>query len=233
MGVTDFDVQQYITHPPSFPGGGFPNVVYVADLRPDTSTRKHVVRIVNGQNLPAGGLTLVTPNPLYVLGHFNAHFTEVGTTNTSLSRPASLVGDSVTVLSGNWNDTNSASGLGARKAASTTLNAALLTGIVPTRSSNGWPCYSGGIENSLRLLEDWGGRTLNFNGSIVVPFASQIATEPWKLSGGAGGNVYLPPTRVFRFDPRLANPANMPPATPHLRTLIRTQWKLVAPGATG
>jgi hypothetical protein len=59
------------------------NLIYVADNRKVTSSQLTAVRLKNGQTLPNRGLTVATPNPLYVKGHFNqptsAH---LGTTNT-------------------------------------------------------------------------------------------------------------------------------------------------------
>jgi hypothetical protein len=45
--------------------------LYVADTRADTTTSQGGVRIVLGQTLPVSGLTIVTPNPLYVVGNYN------------------------------------------------------------------------------------------------------------------------------------------------------------------
>src|SRR6185436_1289326 len=109
------------------------------------------------------GLTIATPDPLYVQGNYNLACV-----------PACLAGDAVTVLSTAWNDTNGAYSLSARIAANTTINAAVITGIVPTGSGS----YSGGCENSLRLLEDWSGKTFTFKGAIAVLYYSQDATAP-------------------------------------------------------
>jgi hypothetical protein len=231
--VTEFDVGTFIANHPT-PGGQAPSILYIADYRPETAAYKHAVRIKNCQFLPVGGLTIATPNPLYVKGRFNVDNSQLGTTNTSLSKPASLVADAVTLLSRNWADFNSYSTLAGRLALPTTFNAAILTGIVPTSPGNGADCYSGGIENTLRLLEDWnygGGQQLTFNGSLAVVFPSQVADQPWHRSGTFGGNVYRPPPWLFRFDQNFSDPAKLPPATPYLRTLIRSDWKLIAPGS--
>lgn len=72
--------------------------LYVADMRTQSGTTESGVRLVNGQTLPSLGLTVATPNPLYVKGHYNAPSDYLGTTTTT--RPASLVGDAITILSG-------------------------------------------------------------------------------------------------------------------------------------
>ena len=88
------------------------------------------------------------------------------------------MGDSINILSGNWQNTlaySQGSLSGPRVAIDTTVNAAFLAGIVPT--GNGF--YSGGVENFPRFLENWSGKTFWDNGSMVVMFDSQVTTAPW------------------------------------------------------
>ena len=74
--------------------------VYVVDLRTLPGTSLGAVRVVNGTNLPPNGLTVATGRPLYVLGDYNElNPANLGTTNTSTTRPASLVADAITILS--------------------------------------------------------------------------------------------------------------------------------------
>ena len=199
--------------------------IYIADLRTQTpGVTESGIRLVNGQTLPPNGLTIATANPLYVKGHYNVYSAHLGTTNTSMAKPASLVADAITILSGNWSDIQSTKILSSRLATSTTVNAALMGGIVP--SGGGY--YSGGIENVMRLLEDWTSNILTFNGSIVVLYNSKFATAPW----GASDDVYYPPTRRLNFDPNFLDYTRLPPGTPNLRTLIRVQWAAIAPNTT-
>ena len=194
--------------------------LYVADTRADMTSVQGGVRIVLGQTLPASGLTIVTPNPLYVVGDYNVPTTLLGTTNTSKSAPAALIADAITILSDQFTDKNSGLGLSQRPATNTMINAALLGGIVPTR--NGY--YSGGLENFPRLLEDWTGDTLTINGSFVALFESKQATGPW----GYPDDVYRPPQqRKWSFDPRLNTLAGLPPSTPELQTAFRRSWQNV------
>ena len=181
-------------------------ILYVADLRTQTLSTESGVRLVNGQALPSDGLTVATLNPLYVRGHHNAPNSSLGTTNTTQTYPASLIADAITVLSGNWNDSKSGNTLSLRPAADTTVNAAMLSGIVPSDGSY----YSGGVENFLRLLEDWSSRTLTFNGSRVALFPSQIANSPW----GNSPDIYNPPVRAYSFDPNFEDKTRLPPDTP-------------------
>jgi hypothetical protein len=179
-------------------------------------------RVVNGQQLPPGGLSVATPFPLYVKGDYNITKNGVNlsttlgdTTNTA---PASLMGDALTVLSANWNDAtyNSSLDKSGRTPVSTTVNAACLEGIVPSDGTH----YSGGVENFLRLLENWSsGTTLTYNGSIVVLFQSQYATGFW-----ANTDYYGVPTRRWGFDLNFNQQSKLPPMTPQVRATIRKVW---------
>ena len=110
--------------------------------------------------------------------------------------------------------------IGSRIAANTTVHAAVITGIVPT----GGGAYSGGAENSLRLLEDWTGKTLTFKGSLLVLYYSKVADAAW---GGPG--VYAPPVRAWSYDPKLSNSTGIPPSMPSARTVFRSDWTAVKP----
>ncbi len=203
------------------------NLIYVADSRTTTGSQLDAVRLVNGQTMPARGLTVATPNPLYVKGHYNqptaAH---LGTTNTSNAKAASLVSDALTILSSTWSDALSGGSYTARDAVNTTVNAAILTGIVETTNSPA--LYSGGVHNLGRFLEDWTSRTFTCNGSMVVLFPSAKATAPFQQPGA----YYYPPARNFAFDLNFADITKQPPGTPELRALIRNYWALAPPNST-
>ena len=200
------------------------NSIYVFSSVPRTASQLPGVRVIKGSRLPPSGLTVATPEPLYVLGNYNITTngnqtsTTLGdTTNTS---PAALMGDAVTILSANWSDATYVSGyaLSSRtvSAANTTVNAATLEGIVPSNGAH----YSGGVENFLRLLESWGGDTLTYNGSIIVLFPSQYATSFWQDTG----NYYNPPARAWGFDLNFNNAALLPPLAPKIKGTIRGSW---------
>ncbi len=201
--------------------------IYIKDLRTQTSDTQPGIKIVNGQYLPPAGLTIATSQPLYVQGHYNAPSSALGTANTSQTKPAALIADAITVLSGGWSDSDSSNSLGNRVAENTTVNAAFLAGIVKTTSAS----YSGGVENFPRFLEDWGGRTLTYNGSMIVMYESQVATALWRGTG-SGIGIYNPPTRNWNFDNNFLDPTKLPPGTPAVRTLIRGQWTTLAPDTT-
>jgi len=70
-------------------------------------------------------------------------------------------------------------GSGKSAAASDTVNAAILTGNVPS-TGPGTNQFSGGVHNLPRLLEDWGrstNQTLTLNTSLACLFNSRYATN--------------------------------------------------------
>ena len=198
------------------------NSIYVYNSVPLSSSTLPAVRLVKGQQLPPAGLTVATAQPLYVEGNYNVQTNAggiqdltLGSTINGQTVPASLVADAVTILSSAWSDNfNSSTALTSRNAAITTINAACLQGIVPSfTDSSGTQHYSGGVENYLRLLESWSGDTLTYNGSMVVLFPSQYATNLWN----SPGICYEPPTRAWGFDVTFLNGSSyLPPLTPLL-----------------
>jgi hypothetical protein len=212
-----------------------PLTLYVADFRTNSSTTMTAIRLTNGTVLPAGGLTVATPNPLYVMGNYNTPSSaNVASTNTSGTAPASLLSDALTILSTAWvsgnYDTKSTQDFGNRPAATTTVNAAMLTGVVYSTGS-AKNQFSGGVHNLPRLLENWDGDTLWLNTSIVNLFNSVIATNQF-IYPGESGDYYTPPSRKFSFDVNFNDPAKQPPATPQVRVLIRTKWVVPPPSTT-
>ncbi len=201
------------------------NSVYIDDQRPGSGTTLTGVRVVNGVTLPPDGLTIATARPLYVLGNYNAP--NPGSANTANTKPASLVGDSITVLSSGWDDTKSGSAnCTSRPANADTVNAAFLAGIVQTTNVNTIKHYSGGLENFPRFLEDWGGKTFTYNGSMVVMFPSRYATNWWV--GPSSTTYYQAPTRVWAFDKNFLVLQKLPPCTPWARKISRGQWATFA-----
>jgi len=206
--------------------------IYVYNSVPLNSGQLPAVRLVNGQRLPSQyGLTVSTAQPLYVYGNYNVQQTSGGTVDTDTNYtadtyPAAILADAVTILSTNWNDLLYTNGYSykLREPTNTTVNAAMLEGIVqtdPTITAD----YSGGAENFLRLLEDWGGdgaggqQTLTYNGSIVVMFPSIYATNHWGQA-----NVYSVPTRHWAFDQNFKGASGLPPLSPSSRALVRGNW---------
>jgi hypothetical protein len=203
------------------------NTLYIADQRTLGVLSESGVRVINGSTLPPLGLTLATPSPLYVQGHYNCPASALGTTNTTGTLPASFAADAITVLSTNWNDTNSALTVGSRRAGNTTVNAAFLTGIVATTLASD----SGGVENFPRFLEDWSPSgttyTFTYNGSMVAMYYSRVATGLW-LGIAPTYDIYSPPNRNWGLDQNYQYSDKLPPHTPSLTVLVRSNWRTPA-----
>src|SRR5262249_53305347 len=68
------------------------NSVYVYNNNPLTSSSLPAVRVSDGAVLPADGLTVVSPDPLYVLGNYNASGSSLNNgTNVANTAPAALI----------------------------------------------------------------------------------------------------------------------------------------------
>jgi len=190
------------------------------------------VVLSNGAVLPPQGLAIATPDPAYIIGDWNIKNSmnpgapsDKGLSDTSYTLPSAIYSDAITVLSSAWNPANSALSSGNRIAADDTVNAAFLTGNVATSGSD----YSGGVENLPRLLENWSGKTLTYNGSMVCMFQSQIATAPYP---GTATGVFTPPARNWSFDQNFSNPNKQPPLMPRAIVVQRNQWVSLPPNTT-
>lgn len=194
--------------------------IYISDQRTLPSGSESGVRLVNGSTLPPQGLTVATSSPVYIQGDYNVPAAARGTTNTTGTVPASIVADAITVLSTAWSDANSSRSLSSRIAGDTTVNAAFMTGIVPSSAASD----SGGVENFPRFLEDWTGHTFTYNGSIVCMYYSSIATGLWLGIGGTY-DIYNPPNRNWAWDQNFQYRDKLPPGTPSLTVLVRSNWR--------
>jgi hypothetical protein len=173
-----------------YPANG---LLYVANYSEGTGLNAKGVRLVNGGTL-ANKLTVVTPDPLYIMGNYN----------TTAEKPAAVICDAINLLSNAWNDTKTKGTLPA--ATNTTYNVAVVTGNTETVGSN----YNGGLENLPRFHENWDGKTSTIKGSFVKPWFSQYGTGGWVY----GGDRYTAPVRNWSYNPAFNNVANLPPFTP-------------------
>jgi hypothetical protein len=250
MFVTQIDVGAYSNWLGSntyvlskFNGSTLPTITYVADQRNIGTNKLAVVRLVNGARLPYNnkiGFSVATPNPLYVRGNYNTtadgtHFALIpdSTTNTGSCVPAALLCDAITILSSAFTDSTSSNTIGTASQ-SNVVNAAVITGNVPSTDTTA-TTFSGGVHNLMRMQEDWSSSTLVLNTSIVVLYASNMATNQFRNPTGWSGVInpyYSPPTRQWGFDPNFYDPAKQPPGIPQALVPIRFNWTVPTPGTT-
>lgn len=162
------------------------------------STTKRAFRLLNGYAMPSPtpssnspgakpGLTIISENPVYIQGNYNTSSNGNAPPSNSgtysdpdaggyTRLPAAVVADAITILSGSWDDSKSSTASStSRVAANTTVNAALVSGNIPSDGTH----YSGGGENFIRLLEDWSTHTLCYYGSMVQLYQSNQAIGYW------------------------------------------------------
>ena len=212
----------------------FNGVFYIQDITP---TGLNAVRLKNGAVLNRD-LSVVSNNAVYIQGDYNTGGVTSGVhdpllvpsnnggnptgTDSSIApgytkRSTAVIADAVMMLSNSWLDANSASALASRIASHTTVNTAILGGIVPSNYQNSG-VYSGGPHNFPRFLEDWGGKDFTYLGSMVQTFNSV------QFDGIFGAsNVYGVPGRKWGFDPLfLTQP---PPGTLQSVSFSRGRWE--------
>jgi hypothetical protein len=212
------------------PNGNYGLVVYVEDTRftAPNQTTEPAIRLTNGQVLPSDGLTVVSPNPIYVQGDYNTGSTTTkpatdtgtpgATTNNTVGgywEAAAIIGDAVSILSDNWSDANAigSTSLSSRTATATTVNAGIMAGNVPDSTG---VAYSGGAENFPRFLENWSGVWFSYYGSMVNLFASQQSTGAWASAS------YNPPERFWNYDSHFHT--KPPPGTYTFPAFSKQQW---------
>jgi hypothetical protein len=210
------------------------------------SGARHVLKLVDGSmgNLPvrpdnnAGGFTVGSENPVYILGDYNSNAADPIWTGGA-DKPhsaAGIVADAVTMLSNNWSDLNSIKINPThpelyRLGANTFYRVAIAAGKSVNFPFPGWENGAdygfgtdGGVHNFLRFLEDWQdpGATLNYEGSLVSLYYSTYNTGTFKC---CTYSVYQPPTRNYVFDPDFTQPQNLPPGTPLFRDIDNLSYR--------
>ena len=213
--ITTLDVSKLDS---SFPNKGLNYaggpMIYITDTSAGTpvtftangnsiTTSKRGIRLKNGSTIAPVGLSIISGNPIYIKGSLN----------TGTWKPTVIIGDAINVLSNAWNDTTAT---GSRVASNTTINAALVGGIVASNGVN----YSGGAENFIRLLENWSGKTLTYTGSIVQLWQSSQGTGVWT---GSSSVYTAPSTYSWTYDTRLAT-ATLPGTFTLAAYLQQQRW---------
>ena len=186
-----------------------------------------------------GGFTIASENPVYVQGNYNSSSADPfwGTSNnvTPTQTPhsaASIIADSVTLLSNTWSDMGSLMFPTAPGNRTPGADAYYRTAVAGGKNipfpSPGWANTAGindfgtdgGLHNFLRYLESWGGYTLHYNGSLVSMYYSEYNTGTFKCCT----TVYSPPNRSYFFDVLFLNPTNLPPATPEFQDVVNLSY---------
>jgi hypothetical protein len=186
-----------------------------------------------------GGFTVASEEPAYILGNYNAS-DAAGFGDPHAS--SAVIADTVTLLSKNWNNEQSmfnprsaagaatcpataslasAAGNGSgRQACTTSYRVAIASGkSVPFAHPNGTGNdfgTDGGVHNFLRYLEEWGGQTSNYQGSLVSLYFAQYGVGAFKCCN----MVYNPPGRNYAFDTDFSDPSKMPPGTPRFIDVV-------------
>jgi hypothetical protein len=202
----------------------FNGVLYIYDNSASANGvgAKRAIRLKNGSVIPGGGLTVASWNPVYLQGDYNTGTNPASNSGDPTTpqaagytrQPCSVLADAVNVLSNAWNDANSGT---SPNATNTTVNSAIVSGIVPSANNN----YSGGAENFPRFLETWGsGHTFTYYGSMIELYDSQQAIGKWGKP-----NVYDPPSRQWYFDTNFR--LTTPPGTLMVYTYRKGEWALV------
>jgi len=179
-----------------------------------------------GCNTTAGplpcGLTVVSENPAYIQGDYNNPGLNTNFSGAPVS--ASVIADTATILSDNWNDVNSfisPYNPGGRGPVATTYRLALASGKViafynTQQGTNVDTGDDGGVHNFMHYLENWGnGSKIYYVGSFVSMWYSHQAYGTYKCCN----TVYGVPTRAYNFDGNFLTPALLPPLTPMMRMI--------------
>jgi hypothetical protein len=188
-----------------------------------------------GADLP-GPLSIVTDRGMYIQGDYNNFAANVG------KQPAALIGDTIAVLSSSCASVTTGMidcgvTTATQIATATSVNAAFLSYTDPSNGnigSTGYPTikqYSGGLNNYMRMVEDWGGINFNYTGSFVSLGAPQEYSgvyTPGSSTNAAfstGGSYYDVPIRNFNYDTDFDAFDKLPPLTPKVIYLQQETFK--------
>lgn len=196
---------------------------------PDSTRVPNGFRFTNTEEIPRP-MMFASPQPLYLKGDVNLHQTGSGRYDPEISgydkdndrwQPLAIVADSVTLLSPQWDDNHvnnvmswdSAEGKWKPPAAPNDapiatfdpahpweVNATIVAGNTPSFAGQ----YNGGMENYLRLLEDFrkgakaedGRETLRITGNFFQLWRSRYGTGTWS----AAHEYYNAPHRDWRYE---------------------------------
>ncbi len=184
----------------------------------------------DGHNLPAP-LTVATDQALYAQGDWN----------NNDKQPASLLSDTLTVLSNSCLATSDTAAdannpayvsgqlncgklAGFDPATVTTVNAAFLSR-TDDSIDTGTTYYSGGLNNYMRMLEGWTNIAFNYRGSFVSLGAPQEVSGEYRACGGSAATYYCPPNRNWTYETDFDTFSKLPPLSPRIINLRQDVFK--------
>ena len=189
----------------------------------------------SGTALGRSGLTVITPNPVYLWGDFNRNIL-ISTSGTTESwktfdsataaeqanrlPPCGVFADGIVSLTPSWVDADHQvySGRDTAKTGGTTVfyNTSVVINNIPSQAINALEEGSGAVTNVMRFLEN-GTRTLNFRGSLVVPNEQRYSKGTLGANDSPQNyntNFYGAPARNYTFNDDLLKGAGQPPFAP-------------------
>jgi hypothetical protein len=208
-----------------------------------------------GGNLPAP-LTLASDQGIYLQGDYNDYgYTEnLGViTNAGAKQPASILADTITVLSNQCLDNSGQLDCGVAATATlpivtaqTEVHAAFATNQDSSCGDSSFTIsgaycterikkygdrtgttksiyFGGGLQNYIRMLESWTNQTFLYRGSMIK------LDTPLEYNGvyltGTTPNYYNIPIRDFGYDTDFDNFDKLPPLTPRVLSLVQEVFK--------
>jgi hypothetical protein len=181
---------------------------------------RRALKLTRGANIVGAGingLSVVSENPVYIQGNYNANGTFAGP-----HAAAAVIADAVTLLSNAWVDTVSFTRpydpSSRNRVTPVWYRVAIIAGKgLAFPQFPGTPTdfgTDGGVHNYLRYIEN-GDQPLNYLGSMATFFYNRQALGAYKCCT----TVYSPPLRNYAFDTDFLSPALLPPNTPVFRDL--------------
>ncbi len=184
-----------------------------------------------GRDLP-NALTIATDQAIYLQGDYN----------TIDRKPSATMGDTIAVLSNACSNPDRFISCGDLTAGAlpiatpTTINAAFLSRTDATDITKSPLRYSGGLNNYIRMLEDWQNVPLTYLGSFISLGTPQEFSGTY-LPGRIGApnltniaslgdySYYYPPLRNFSFDTSFNDAVGLPPLTPKVVSLSQKVFR--------
>lgn len=189
------------------------------DYSDDTTRRPSAIILINGGKLwrtntykeEEKGLTLATNLPAYIKGDFNLHTQEEFNANPNFAcrsgdsrfpkcttgdewRPGNILADAVTLLSGDFDFTKELGyTIGSQQPANkdTTFNLIVAAGDNPAQPT----VDNGGLNNFVRVIENWTSRKIKLNGAFM-----QVKKSAYATGTNPPQPVNNPPTRQWSYD---------------------------------